>query len=135
MAQLEQTLYELPCNEDGWTWLNEQFDLNEYTDYLIAQIYANNLDGVRAVGNNMYMWKATGGTTENYADGRWRFLINDLDQTVMYEFMDSFSDILDSEASSDNIQKVLFQKLWEILWISCFSVGKAGKYGLYFPTR
>lgn len=110
---LEETLYNLPCSDESWAWLQEQFDLEEYTRYLIAHIYANNIDGVRGLGNNMVLWRATEGSSAEYADGRWRFLLNDFDQTLQYEFMNSFDDILNAEATSDNVQKVLFQKLWE----------------------
>ena len=113
ILRLEETLYNLPCSDESWAWLQEQFDLEEYTRYLIAHIYANNIDGVRGLGNNMVLWRATEGSSAEYADGRWRFLLNDFDQTLQYEFMNSFDDILNAEATSDNVQKVLFQKLWE----------------------
>ena len=112
IAALESTLRELPCSEESWTWLNETFDIESFADYVIPQLYSNNWDGLR-MASNIYIWKAEEGSSGKYADGRWRFLLNDLDQSIVYGFMDPIGDLLDNPAGEGNIQMLLFQKLWE----------------------
>lgn len=102
----------LPADEASWQWLNETFDVPGFIDYLIPHIYSNNWDGVRTVGNTI-LWKADSGNAALYADGRWRFLFNDFDQTMNYGFMDSIDDLLNNPADSGNVQQLLFQKLWQ----------------------
>lgn len=109
---LEDALKELPCNAEGWEWLNETFDIESFIDYAIPQLYTNNWDGLR-MPSNIFIWKAESGNSEIYADGRWRFLLNDLDQTIVYDFMDPIGDLVDNPAQEGNLQMLLFQKLWE----------------------
>lgn len=109
---LDAILRELPCDESGWAWINEHFDVESYIDYVIPNLYANNWDGLRTASNTI-LWKATEGSSEAYADGRWRFLLNDLDMTVVYGFMDPIADLVYNTAETYNMQQVLFQKLWE----------------------
>lgn len=109
---LDAILRELPCDESGWAWINEHFDVESYIDYVIPNLYANNWDGLRTASNTI-LWKATEGSSEEYADGRWRFLLNDLDMTVVYGFMDPIADLVYNTAETYNMQQVLFQKLWE----------------------
>lgn len=109
---LDAILRELPCDESGWAWINEHFDVESYIDYVIPNLYANNWDGLRTASNTI-LWKATEGSSEAYADGRWRFLLNDLDMTVVYGFMDPIADLVYNTAETYNMQHVLFQKLWE----------------------
>lgn len=112
IASLESELKELPCSESSWTWLNETFDIDSFIDYTIPQLYSNNWDGLR-MPSNIFIWKAEDGSSTRYSDGRWRFLLNDLDQSLIYEFMDPIGDLLDNPARDGNIQMLLFQKLWE----------------------
>lgn len=112
IASLESELKELPCSESSWTWLNETFDIDSFINYTIPQLYSNNWDGLR-MPSNIFIWKAEDGSSTRYSDGRWRFLLNDLDQSLIYEFMDPIGDLLDNPAQDGNIQMLLFQKLWE----------------------
>ena len=112
IAQLDQTLRELSCSEESWAWINEQFDVDSFIDYTIPQLYTNNWDGLRTASNTI-IWKADKSKTETCTDGRWRFLLNDLDMGLMYEFMDPIGDLLQNPAETNNMQHVLFQKLWE----------------------
>ena len=108
---LDQILREMTCDEAGWAWLNATFDIDSFIDYLIPDLYNNNWDGVRTASNTI-IWKATEGDAEN-ADGRWRFLLNDYDMSLMYGFWDPFQDLLTMEPDANNMQLVLFQKLWQ----------------------
>lgn len=112
IAALINTLKELPCDENGWTWLNDTFDIESFIDYAIPQLYSNNWDGLR-MPSNIYIWKEDEGSSRKYADGRWRFLLNDLDQSLIYGFMDPIGDLLDNQAQDGNLQMLLFQKLWQ----------------------
>lgn len=109
---LESQLKELPCDESGWAWLNETFDIDSFIAYTIPQLYSNNWDGLR-MPSNIFIWKAEDGKPDTYADGRWRFLLNDLDQSLIYGFMDPIGDLLDNPAQDGNLQMLLFQKLWQ----------------------
>lgn len=102
----------LPTDEASWQWLNETFDVPGFIDYLIPHIYSNNWDGVRTAGNTI-LWKADAGSSARYTDGKWRFLFNDFDQTMNYGFMDSIDDLLNNPADDGNVQRLLFQKLWQ----------------------
>ena len=110
LVMLYQELQELPDGDAGWTWIENHFDIESFVSYVIPHLYTNNLDGMR-VPNNIVIWKATGGDS-SYADGRWRFLMNDFDMTIVYDFMDPIGDLLYNEADSNNLAMLLFQKLW-----------------------
>lgn len=110
-AVLEEQLLALPDGEEGWAWLNETFDVEAFIDYAIPQMYSSNWDGLR-IQSNIMIWKAEEGDAA-YADGRWRFVLNDLDQSLVYEFMDPIGDLLDNTAQPGNLQMLLFQKLWQ----------------------
>lgn len=112
VTELAAQVEALPADEASWQWLNETFDIDSFIDYLIPHIYSNNWDGIRTV-RNIILWKAEEGASQKYADGRWRFLFNDFDQTMIYGFMDSIDDLLYNPAETGNLQHVLFQKLWE----------------------
>lgn len=112
VEELDATLRELPCDASGWEWINAHFDVDAFIDYLIPNLYSNNWDGIRTA-SNIILWKADRGASQKYADGRWRFLLNDFDMTLIYGFMDPIGDLLDNPADTNNMQQVLFQKLWQ----------------------
>ena len=112
IVELDHTLRELTCDEAGWAWINEHFDVDSFIDYTIPNLYSNNWDGLRTASNTI-IWKADEGKSGEYTDGRWRFLLNDLDMSLVYEFMDPIGDLLQNPAGTNNMQHVLFQKLWE----------------------
>ncbi len=111
LVTLAEELQEQPDDEEGWAWIEEHFDIESFVSYAIPHLYTNNLDGMR-VPNNVILWKATGGDSP-YADGRWRFLMNDFDMTIVYDFMDPIGDLLYNEADPGNLPMLLFQKLWQ----------------------
>lgn len=111
LVTLAEALQEQPDGEEGWAWIEEHFDIESFVAYTIPHLYTNNLDGMR-VPNNVILWKATGGDSP-YADGRWRFLMNDFDMTIVYDFMDPIGDLLYNEADPGNLPMLLFQKLWQ----------------------
>ena len=113
VTALGEAIEAQPVTEQGWQWFNEQFDLEQYIRYLIAHMYANNGDGIHGMGNNMILWRATEGEQAPYNDGRWRFLLADFDETMREEPQDPIADLLGLDPASNNIQLLLFQKLWQ----------------------
>ena len=111
--KLAAELRTLPHNQAAWKWLNERFDLDNYMDYLIASIFLNNRDGLFADTSNMLLWKADGDEDANpYEDGRWRFVLNDLDATLQEQETDPFA-LLDKDPVENDIPVLLFQKAWK----------------------
>lgn len=115
VTALGETILALPMGEEGWQWLTDHFDMEEYIRYLIAHLYANNFDGIRGIGNNMILWRAFSGDSETYTDGKWRFIFMDFDTTMMLgpnDPLDSIEDLLSLDPATNNIQLLLFQKAW-----------------------
>lgn len=102
--------------------MEDNVDVDEYIRYIIAQMYTYNADGLYNGGNNSVLWKSTWVDESNpYADGRWRFLLNDLDATLGDYETDPFAYLLENDFSFENCENSpwysvidnLFQKLWQ----------------------
>ncbi len=64
--------------EESYEGLNEIMDIQSYIEFLAANIYMNNLDTMEY--KNLRMWRTNGYSgLDGFGDGRWRFLIYDLD--------------------------------------------------------
>lgn len=107
---------------EGMAWVEENLDLDEYIRYIIAQMYVYNSDGLYNGGNNTILWKTDTVDPDNpYADGRWHFLLNDLDCTLIDVTVDPFAYLLEGDFSLANCETApwysvvdnLFQKLWQ----------------------
>lgn len=107
---------------EGKAWVEANVDVEEYIRYVIAQMYTYNADGMYNGGNNSVLWKSTWVDESNpYADGRWRFLLNDLDATMIDYQVDPFAYLLENDFSFENCETApwysvvdnLFQKLWQ----------------------
>lgn len=108
--------------EEGKAWVEANVDVDEYIRYTIAQMYTYNADGMYNGGNNSILWKSAVVDEDNpYADGRWRFLLNDLDATLIDYEVDPFAYLLENDFSFENCENSpwysvidnLFQKLWQ----------------------
>lgn len=108
--------------EEGKAWVETNVDVDEYIRYTIAQMYTYNADGMFNGGNNSVLWKSAKVDESNpYADGRWRFLLNDLDATMIDYEVDPFAYLLENDFSFENCENSpwysvidnLFQKLWQ----------------------
>lgn len=108
--------------EEGKAWVEANVDVDEYIRYTIAQMYTYNVDGMFNGGNNSILWKSAAVDEDNpYADGRWRFLLNDLDATLIDYKVDPFAYLLENDFSFENRETApwysvidnLFQKLWQ----------------------
>ncbi|MFO8043527.1 MAG: CotH kinase family protein, partial [Alkalispirochaeta sp.] len=74
----------------GWDALNEEMALSEYLDYLFAQLYAGNYDWPQ---NNIRYWRYTGPEqteAEGPRDGRWRWLLYDVDFAFGHQLSTTF---------------------------------------------
>lgn len=110
------------ATEEGRAWVEANVDVDEYIRYIIAQMYTYNVDGLYNGGNNSVLWKSAVIDESNpYADGRWRFLLNDLDATLGDYSTDPFAYLLENDFSFENCETApwysvidnLFQKLWQ----------------------
>ena len=107
---------------EGMAWVEANVDVDEYIRYVIAQMYTYNSDGMYNGGNNSILWKSAVLDPDNpYADGRWRFLLNDLDSTLYDVEVDPFAYLLENDFSFAaretapwySVVDNLFQKLWQ----------------------
>ncbi len=74
----------------GWDGLSKEMALSEYIDYLFAEVYAGNYDWPQ---NNIRYWKYIGpdkSETEGPRDGRWRWLLYDVDFTFGHQLSTTF---------------------------------------------
>ena len=112
IADLNQELLSLD-DADVWTWAEQNFDLDEFIDCLIASLYANNWDGFSTLANTI-LWRATEGNSERYSDGKWRLLLNDFDMVMRQgPEKDSLASLLEEKPAEGNLQHVLLKRLWK----------------------
>lgn len=83
---------------DNYAHVAEQVDIDNFIDYYILETYFGNLDWP---GNNMRLWRP------KTANGKWRFLLYDLDATVGLVFQDP----LERLDTIFNDQSFLFKNL------------------------
>lgn len=103
--------------DEGLAWAEANVDLDGYILYVIAQMYTYNADGLYNGGNNTILWKDAGPDS----DGRWHFLLNDLDATLIDAEVDPFQKLLAEDYSFAvretapwySVACHLFQKLWQ----------------------
>ncbi len=96
-------------------------DVEEYIRYVIAQMYTYNADGMYNGGNNSILWRVQTPHGTGCTDGRWRFLLNDLDATLTDVTADPFAYLLEQDFSFAvresapwfSVVDNLFQKLWQ----------------------
>ncbi len=115
--RLRDYLFEHSLVDDGhYQEVVSQIDLENYLDYLTVSIYSANQDWP---GNNVRFWRIREpiqtGTVIEQADGRWRWLINDLDSGFreadydMYELLARESTAWPTPAWST----IMFRRLME----------------------
>lgn len=63
--------------EEAYRLVQEKMDIQSYIDFLCIQLYIGNLD----IGNskNIRMWRTREAENTEYGDGRWRWVLYDLD--------------------------------------------------------
>lgn len=69
--------------DSNYQYICELIDIQSFIDYYIAEIYIANSDW--GSGNNEALWRSRQSTDEAYADGRWRWLLFDVDNSLTIE--------------------------------------------------
>lgn len=77
--------------DDNYQYVCSQIDIDNYMDYLIAELYFGNNDWP---GNNFRIWRAKQSDSD-YGDGKWRFLLFDIDEGFSHVDYDSISALFD----------------------------------------
>lgn len=69
--------------EENYTRFCESVDLQSFMDYLTVQTYLNNADWMNGYANNWMVWR-TKAVVNSWpkADGKWRFILYDLDYSA-----------------------------------------------------
>ena len=65
--------------DEAYEELSEQLDIQNYIDFLIANIYCTNMDFDMENTKNVVMWRSRETGDGAYSDGRWRFALYDMD--------------------------------------------------------
>ncbi len=83
--ELESSIYWRDFTEaEHYNWLCENVDIQNLIDYMAVLLYIDNGDGAFN-GNNWRIWRARETDPENeYADGRWRFMLYDNDFALAF---------------------------------------------------
>lgn len=63
----------------NYAWIEERIDIQSYIDFYCTEIYVANCD---AIANNYAIWRSTELTDDEYGDGRWRWLLYDMDDSA-----------------------------------------------------
>jgi hypothetical protein len=103
--------------EGNYNYVCSNIDIKNCIEYLVAEIYFGNTDWP---SNNLKMWKSKNGTkkyiTSNREDGKWRFLIFDLDYGFgLYKKYEEVADVNVlkhlTEDKENELSGLLFSKL------------------------
>jgi len=66
--------------KENYDYVCEQIDIKSLIDYYCTQIYLGNTDF--AYYNNIALWRSTTKTTTPYEDGKWRWMLYDMDACI-----------------------------------------------------
>ena len=70
-------------NEANYNKFCEQMDVQSFMDYMTVETYVNNNDWANGYSNNWMMWRSrTVNPDIAKADGKWRFILYDLDMSA-----------------------------------------------------
>lgn len=67
-------------DDDNYKFIADRMDIESFLDYTAVHVYLGNVDVYP--NNNIYVWRAMGEGDNPYSDGRWRFMLQDLDSTA-----------------------------------------------------
>lgn len=76
--------------DENYAWMAERIDIQSYIDYFCTEIYIANVD---AIDNNYAIWRSREVSDEPYEDGKWRFLLYDLDDSISQVNVKSAADV------------------------------------------
>ena len=106
-----QLFYMDLSNEDNYKWVCNQFDIENFTKYVIVQTFFGNVDWPE---HNVMVWKTRNISDDTYSDGRWRFKMYDVDATMHEDDILTYllQDIGVREQNGDYMIPLLLRKLW-----------------------
>jgi len=114
--ELENAAYSLDfTDQQNYEWVCSVMDIESFIDYMAVTIYINNEDGI-IQGNNWRIWRARETDPDNeYADGKWRFMLYDTDMSMGLYSDGGTSDTntLQAALDSGNTWGTLFSKLMQ----------------------
>lgn len=92
-----------------YEWVRTQIDVDNYIQFVIAEAYFGNTDGIKCGDHNLYIWKESG--------GKWKWQAFDFDATFV-DGENYFKDLRDFVFNGEgedkkNFSIFLFQKLWQ----------------------
>lgn len=99
--------------EENRNWLESQMDVDNLIRYLAAELYLQNSDWE---SNNVSFWKTSTDTGTPQGDGRWRQALYDLDMTMSFVTIDTFSSLFEidfSQGSPAEWEALLEEKITE----------------------
>ena len=95
---------------DNWNKVCQLFDINSLIDYFAVQTYINNSDGDWPKGN-IALWKTRKKDSNLiYGDGRWRWILFDLNGGVIMDNLYVDTDTIDYLIKSS----AMFKNLWTV---------------------
>ena len=96
--------------EDCYESADQVMDVQSYIDYMCIQIYLNNYDF--SDRKNVAIWKTMDQVGQSYGDGRWRWILYDLDLTLGDPSVNTFTEPMewmDYTISKDPLFTVLMR--------------------------
>lgn len=80
-GELEQNIADwCASGKDCYVEIEKSIDIQSYIDYMCIQMYIGNKDFTFT--HNAGMWRSAANTGEQYRDGKWRWIMYDLDRTL-----------------------------------------------------
>lgn len=66
-------------DDENYSFVADRMDIDSFVDYTAVIAYLGNVDAYP--NNNIYVWRSKGNGESTYSDGKWRFMLQDLDST------------------------------------------------------
>lgn len=118
--------------EENYEELSSRLDIMQFIDYMIVEQYLYNVDWPE---NNVLVFKSIQKRKESaYEDGKWRFVLYDMDYAINYPGENNFDKIKNSEShisvllnallDNENFVK-LYKNRFEELLETCFEPSRA----------
>ncbi len=89
-------------DRDGYEYVCQRIDVDNFIDYFITEIYYGNDDWP---GNNFRIWRATDSENE-YGDNRWRMVLFDLDDAFLYPEFNSVEYVLNEDYDREVLEGI-----------------------------
>lgn len=82
--------------EVNYEYVKSKLDVEQFVDYIIAEQYLNNIDWPK---NNIIAFRSTKKNSDSeYEDGKWRFVLYDLDYAINYQAENNFKTLRESDS-------------------------------------